>query len=211
MNGQHLIYFADPMCSWCWGFSPTIQAIVSRWGRRAPVRLVMGGLRPGTTEPMTAAAKQDVRGHWDHVRQASGQPFSSEAMGQEGFVYDTDPAARAVVLARRAGSDQALAYLHAAHAAFYAQARDVTRPEVLADLAADLGLDRATFLADLASEEAKQETWRDYATSRGAGVAGFPTLVAGPRSDGSFAALSRGWQAPETILPLVEQWITVPA
>jgi putative protein-disulfide isomerase len=24
---KHLVYFADPMCSWCYGFSPVIAAL----------------------------------------------------------------------------------------------------------------------------------------------------------------------------------------
>ena len=52
MRQPHLVYFADPMCSWCWGFAPVINAIRGRYGERLPVRLIVGGLRPGTTEPM---------------------------------------------------------------------------------------------------------------------------------------------------------------
>jgi hypothetical protein len=26
-SGRQLVYFADPMCSWCYGFSPVIAAI----------------------------------------------------------------------------------------------------------------------------------------------------------------------------------------
>ena len=27
MDGPHLIYFSDPMCSWCYGFSPVIEQV----------------------------------------------------------------------------------------------------------------------------------------------------------------------------------------
>ena len=211
IDGQHLIYFADPMCSWCWGFSPVIAAISQAWGERAPIRLILGGLRPGTREAMTPAARQEIAGHWRHVHEASGQAFVTAALDAEGFVYDTDPAARAVVLARRSGSTRGLAFLRLAHEAFYAQGRDVTSSSVLADIAADLGLDRETFLAALDSEDLKQETWRDYAISRGAGVTGFPTLIAGPRPDGTFMAISRGYQPADIVLPMIERWMAVAA
>ncbi len=32
MPHPHLVYVADPMCSWCWGFSPVIDAIRERFG-----------------------------------------------------------------------------------------------------------------------------------------------------------------------------------
>ncbi len=207
MADRQLIYFADPMCSWCWGFAPVIDAIRGRWGEALPVRLVLGGLRPGTTEPMTAAAKAELAGHWTHVTEASGQPFADGGMADPGFVYDTDPAARAVVVARRAGMHLALRFLHDAQRAFYAEGRDVTRPETLAEIASDMGLAKEPFLADLASEEAKQETWKDYAISRGAGVTGFPTLIAGPQPDGTYLAVTRGFQAAELVMPHLEAWM----
>jgi putative protein-disulfide isomerase len=207
MAGRQLIYFADPMCSWCWGFAPVIDGLRERWGEALPVRLVLGGLRPGTTEPMTTEAKTSLAGHWTHVTEASGQPFADGGMAADDFVYDTDPAAQAVVVARRAGMDVAFRFLHAAQRAFYAEGRDVTRTETLVELAESLGLARDRFADDLASEAAKEETWRDYAISRGAGVTGFPTLIAGPQGDGTYLAVTRGFQPAAAVAPHIEAWM----
>ncbi len=200
MPQPQLIYFADPMCSWCWGFAPVIEAIAAAWGDRLPIRLVMGGLRPGTTEEMTELAKTSLRDHWREVTAASGQPFGPSGLEASGFVYDTDPAARAVVLARRAHPGRALSYLHALQSAFYAGGRNVTQPAVLAALAAETGVGDDGFAGALASEDLKQETWRDYAISRGAGVSGFPTLIIGPRSDGAYEAVARGFRPRDEVL-----------
>lgn len=207
MNGPHLIYFADPMCSWCYGFSPVIDQIRRAYGDALPVRVVMGGLRPGTDTPMTAEAKATVAGHWVHVHEASGLPFDPAVLDREGFIYDTDPAARAVVVVRRAGEDVAARYLAAAQRAFYAENRDVTSAAVLADLAEDFGLERAAFLEAWASEDAKQETWRDYAMSQNAGVTGFPTLVGGPNAEGVYGVVTRGYASGEQVLGVLRNWI----
>jgi putative protein-disulfide isomerase len=208
MDGPHLILFADPMCSWCYGFSPVVDEIRHAHGNALPVRVIMGGLRPGTDTPMTPEGAREVAGHWAHVHEATGLPFDSSLIQSEGFVYDTDPAARAVVVVRRRGEDVAVRYLSAAQRAFYAEARDVTTGEVLADLAADSGLDREAFLAEWSSEEAKQETWRDYATSHRAGVTGFPTLVGGPNEQGVYGVVTRGYAPAEQVLAVLKDWIS---
>jgi putative protein-disulfide isomerase len=211
MTDHHLIYFSDPMCSWCWGFSPVIEAIGIRYGEALPIRLIMGGLRPGNAEPMSDKARREVRGHWTKVTEASGQPFGESVVDRQGFVYDTDPVARAVVVARRGGAAMGLGYLRAAHRAFYVEGRDVTNLETLADLGGELGLDREAFLARLVSEDAKQETWNDYNLSMNAGVSGFPTVIIGPKPDGQYAMVTRGFRTREEVLAAIDRWLSLPA
>lgn len=208
MQELHLIYFADPMCSWCYGFSPVIEEVRRNFGRALPVRVMMGGLRPGTERPMDEAAKREVLSHWTHVHEATGLPFDEGALDREGFVYDTDPGARAVVVIRRQSQELAVSYLARAQRAFYAEGRDVTSGEVLADLAEELGFDRESFLDQWSAEEAKQETWRDYAISQRAGVTAFPTLVGGPNEEGVYGVVTRGYAPPEQVVTVLRDWIS---
>lgn len=206
MAGPHLVYFADPMCSWCYGFSPVIAAIGERFGEALPIRLVLGGLRPGTTEPMDEASRAKTREHWEHVHEASAQPFDFAFFERARFVYDTEPACRAVVVMRRRGPAAALAALRRIHIAFYAENRDVTDVATLTEIAAELGEDAATFRAAFASDAAVQETWADFALSQRAGIGGFPTLIAGNGSDDSYAMVTNGFQRAERIIPLLASW-----
>jgi len=208
MQELHLIYFADPMCSWCYGFSPVIEEVRRNFGRALPVRVMMGGLRPGTERPMDEAAKREVLSHWTHVHEATGLPFDEGALDREGFVYDTDPGARAVVVIRRQSQELAVSYLARAQRAFYAEGRDVTSGEVLADLAEELGFDRESFLDQWSAEEAKQETWRDYAISQRAGVTAFPTLVGGPNEEGVYGVVTRGYAPADQVVGVLKDWIS---
>ena len=76
------------------------------------------------------------------MHEASGQPFDFRFFERKAFVYDTEPASRAVVVMRRAGLTELLAFLHRIQAAFYAENSDVTDEQVLAGIAAQSGRDR---------------------------------------------------------------------
>ena len=104
--------------------------------------------------------------------------FDDAALQSPGFVYDTEPACRAVVAVRATDAARALPYLKRVQRAFYAEGRDVTSPETLADLAAEEGLDRGVFLAAHASQEARDAVRQDFAATQQSGVTGFPTLAA---------------------------------
>ncbi len=205
MSGQ-LVYFADPMCSWCWGFSPVIEAVAARFGDALPIRLILGGLRPGTKEVMDEAAKRTIREHWEHVHEASGQPFDHAFFERDDFVYDTGPACRAVVAARRLDPGTALGFLKHLHQAFYAGNRDLTARETLCDLAAEFGLDGVDFAEAFDAEETLQETKIDFALSRRAGVTGFPTLLAGNDVEG-YAIVTVGYQPGDRIEALIASWL----
>ncbi len=203
---QQLIYFADPMCSWCWGFSPAMESVAARFGDQLPIRLILGGLRPGTTDPMDAAMKATIREHWEHVRDASGQPFDFAFFDREGFVYDTEPACRAVVAARKIDPAKAMPLLRRTHRAFYAENADVTDRAVLCELAVEVGLDRPAFEAMYDAEDTLEETRKDFAIAYHSGVTGFPTLIVGS-DEGGYAAVSRGFQPGERIEALIEHWL----
>ena len=207
MKAPHLVYFADPMCSWCYGFSPVIQAITDRFGSTLPIRLVVGGLSPWTQEPMTAQGRQEVREHWEHVHEASGQPFDFTFFDRPRFVYDTEPPSRTVVVLRRLGMDTALDALRRLHHAFYAENRDVTDIDTLAAVAAEVGMEAEAFRAAYASEDAVEETRRDFATAQATGIRGFPTLIAGEGDDNRYGLITHGFQPGERIIPVLEQWL----
>ena len=172
---MELLYVADPMCSWCYGFGPQLAQLLERHPQ-ARVELVMGGLRPFNTEPMSEAFRDMLREHWRHVHEASGLPFNESLIERADFIYDTEPACRAVVTARSIFAGLALGYFKAVQEAFYREARDVTRPEVLADIAAEQGFGRAAFLAQLESDTMRDETRLDFNTAQSVGATGFPTL-----------------------------------
>lgn len=198
MNAPYdrLVYFADPMCSWCYGFGPALRGFAAAHPQ-LKLTLVMGGLRPYTKEPMMAAQKKQIREHWQHVQQASGQTFSDALLMREGFVYDTEPACRALVSARSMQYADTLSFLESLSTAFYRDARDVTKTEILADIAAENGLDRATFFATLVSTEMRDAVKKDFDFSQSLGIQGFPTLCAG--IDNKLHVITNGYASAATL------------
>ena len=201
-----LWYFADPMCSWCWGFSPVIESVRDAYRDRIKIALVLGGLRPGETAPLTAAGREELLHHWHQVHARTGQPFRFENALPEGFVYDTEPASRAV--ATVGGIDPALIFplFKAIQRAFYAEGRDVTRAGVLADLAAGLGADRQAFLQAFDSEAARARTQAHFRQARQAGVRGFPALIL--QQDTQLHSVSTGCQPLDTVRAALDRWLT---
>ena len=173
---MHLRYYADPLCSWCYGFGPELTKFMER-RPELPVQLVMGGLRAYNREPMSTAFRTMLREHWNQVAVASGVPFSQDVLDQPGFVYDTEPACRAVVAARKIFPGQAFALMKAIQVAFFRDGIDATHPDRLVELAAAQGYDEVVFGALFDSDAMQRDTRADFAATQSLGVSGFPTVA----------------------------------
>jgi len=199
-----LFYFADPMCSWCWGFSPVIEALVRAFPA-LPVSLVMGGLRAGNYTPTMPAFRDEILHHWHEVQRRTGQTFTFDQALPDGFVYDTEPACRAVVTLIELNRPAALAYFRSLQTAFYVEHADVTGVDVLSRLATDYGIDGSDFRQHFESEAVRAKTRRHFAFAQQVGVRGFPTVVLG--DERGYRLLTHGYRPLDALRPLLEEWI----
>ena len=135
------------------------------------------GLNPDQREPLDERTRSAVREHWQHVIEATGQPFDFGFFDRERFVYNTEPACRAVVTARTLEPGSEFRMLHALHVAFYAANRDVTDAAVLCDIAAGLGFDRDAFATCLDDPKTRLATGNDFMATQSLGIQGFPALL----------------------------------
>lgn len=201
---QHLIYVMDPMCSWCWGFVPVIDAIQQAFPQ-LPVHLVAGGLRPGVTDPMQDQARQAMAEHWQAVKKLTGQQLLTPDALPANFIYNTEPVCRALVVGRELDAARVWSLVKAIQQAFYTQALDVTCCAVLFDLAEQAGYRRKQFSKAFLGAEAREAVAADFTWAGDLGITGFPTLLA--KRNGMLSLLANGYQSADTILPLLERWM----
>ncbi len=201
---KSLIYFADPMCSWCWGFAPVIQQVRDTFSD-LPIQMFMGGLSPGNTRIMDNAAKQEIKKHWEHVQQASGQPFDFDFFERSNFIYDTEPASRAVIACFRMDSSKALAFLKHLQQSFYQCNLDITSSEQLHQLAQSFGLEKEEFMRFLDDPETSRITQQSFDYARYLKVSGFPTLIG--QTPVAHTVLTRGYQPYPQIEENIRRWL----
>lgn len=205
MKKKTLWYVADPMCSWCWGFAPVIEGIREEYGDRLNFELLLGGLRPGTRNPISPEQRRGILHHWENVHRLTGQPFQLAGAMPEGFVYDTEPASRAVVTAFLLVPEVGFPFLKAVQHAFYAEQRDVTKTVVLVQLAHQAGLDTQQFAVTFESDAAKKLTLDHFNRARDLGISGFPTLLL--EDHAGYHALTRGYVPFQQLSLKLEKWL----
>nr|WP_100549164.1 MULTISPECIES: DsbA family protein [unclassified Pseudomonas] len=202
---SRLLYVMDPMCSWCWGFAPVVEALAEQAAAAGvPLQIVVGGLRRDQVA-IDAAARVRYLGYWQAVNASTGQLFDFERGLPEGLVYDTEPACRALVTARLLDAASAWTLLKLVQQAFYTEGADVTQASVLVQLAEQAGIPRIEFAEAFDSQAMQETTAADFTWVQDLGIAGFPTLLA--ERDGQLALLTNGYQPLEVLAPLLGRWL----
>ena len=172
---NQLIFVLDPMCSWCWGFHPVINALRNKHTNTYTFALVMGGLRTTGQMKWNAQNKAYLKQNWDAVTQTTGQPFSPKLLNRTTFDYNTYPACKAVITVRELwGKDAAFSYYSQIQEAFYTQGTDITDIEILTYYVTQ---NKNRFLDFYHTDRAELLMHHDFATSRSMGANAFPSTV----------------------------------
>jgi putative protein-disulfide isomerase len=172
-----LFHVHDPMCSWCWGFKPVWSEVRAGLNASVNVQYLLGGLAPDSDEPMPIEMQTMLQGTWHRIQQTiPGTQFNFDFWTNNTPRRSTWPSCRAVIAVRHQNQDLETSMIEAIQTAYYLQARNPSDHDVLADIAAELGCDRATFLTDLNSEAVQQEFVNERAFAARIGAQGFPSL-----------------------------------
>lgn len=180
--GPTLYYSHDPMCSWCWGYTPTWEDLRSRvqrqYGDRISMVTLLGGLARDSDQPMPAAMQSHLKKTWKKIqKQIPGTRFNFDFWDQCTPRRSTWPACRAIIAARKQGEQYDRAMRRAIQHGYYLDARNPSRFETLASMAEEIGLNQERFSDDLSSQEVHDIHNREMRLTRRLGVQGFPSLV----------------------------------
>lgn len=173
-----LHYVYDPLCGWCYGAAPLLQAAATLDGLK--IELYAGGLWLGSRrQPVGEALRDYVRPHDQRIEALTGQPFGeryfNELLLSDGLLLDSEPPIRAILAVTELGGD-GLSLLHRIQQSHYLDGQWVGDQAHLARLAQEQGITPEAFAqafgqVDLAGHLAQSQGWL-----RRLGGQGFPTL-----------------------------------
>ncbi len=202
-------FVSDVVCPWCVIGLRALSKALEEIGDAADVELVF---QPFELNPSMAPEGQNVT---EHVRQKYGSTPEKSAASREmirqngerlGFtfnyseasrIWNTFDAHRLLHWALEQGRQRELK--EELFAATFTAQRDISDPAVLADVAAEAGLDAEEARAILASVRYAAEVRADEALWRNRGISAVPSIVFDERW------MMQGAQAPEAFVHAIRQ------
>lgn len=201
---MQLTYFASPMCSWCWGFSPVIEQVQKTFAQEIDFRLVLVPFRIDTVEPMNEKLRNYVLEQWHKVHETTAQLFEFTFKMPKDFVYNTMPACLAIKAFAIQQPKNELKYLSTIHEAFYTKNIDVTNEKFLINLAKNYEIEIDSFAVDINSTNIRTLLQKDFDYCQQLGVNAYPTLIG--IHNGKNTLLSHGFSPLEDLQIKIKNW-----
>ncbi|WP_419826475.1 DsbA family protein [Sphingomonas sp.] len=177
MPNPVLHYVYDPLCGWCYAVTPMVDAVAAAG---IPLSLHGGGLWDAPTrlarEKLAYIRQSDAR-----IGALTGQQFGDAylngLLGDNATVFWSQPTIAAVLAAGELEPGAERRMLHAIQQAHYVAGLRVVESDVLAVVAAGIGLDQDAFAAAFAPDAAADHIERTRRFMARAGLSGFPGFV----------------------------------
>lgn len=181
MSVKTLHYIYDPLCGWCYGIAPFIQAAHKQG---VTIALHGGGMITGSQRrPADDSMREMIRNHNQRITQLTGQPFTDAfytLLKNQEWVMDSVPPI-AAILSAQAQSGKGIDMLEACQKAYYQDGLPLNR-DTLRRLADKLGI------SNIQSDNTEQHINESRQLFVHNPTGGFPTLLL--EEDGAFQHIS---------------------
>ena len=172
---MRLVYVMDPMCAWCYGFQPELEAFLEKQSS-VEIDWIMGGLAPDTDQPMDKKLKQSISSYWYQIEEKTQVTFNHDYWKRNTPYRSTYLACRAVIAAESLKANCVHQMIKAIQSAYYLDAKNPSLRETLLECAHSIELDEHAFSEALESEETEQRFQQHLNLTRQLQVTGFPAL-----------------------------------
>ncbi|MGO4309073.1 DsbA family protein [Pseudomonas sp. KB_15] len=172
-----LHYIYDPLCGWCYGAKPLVQAAQAV----LPVIAHGGGMMTGANrQQISPQLRSYVLPHDRRIAEYSGQPFGEAyfegLLRDHTALFDSAPPIAAVLAAEQMAG-RGLELLGRLQSAHYVEGRRIADESVLFELALGMGLDRQAFEKAFMAADTEGHIRNSRALLAKVGGQGFPTLA----------------------------------
>lgn len=207
MSEKRLVYVFDPLCGWCYGFSPVVRQLFEATRRRAAWDILCGGMVVGDRVGPIGRISDFLKQALPRVEGTTGVPFgeafTTGVLEPGTLVLSSLEPSRALQAVKILARDRALTYAGLLQRALYDQGRDVTSLGVLGDLAEEARV--VGFEIEYMKTDTYEATLEEFRTVASLGITGFPTLIGFDGDEGR--VFSRGWTPFDRVFESVNRWL----
>lgn len=208
MEKPVIYYVFDPLCGWCYGFSPVIRAFAQKHALEFEFRVVTGGMVLGEREGPIAAVAPHDRSLYERITALSGQKFGEayfqDLLGPGTAFCSSLPGALAMAAFRTYQPDRALDFAARIQKAIFGEGLPPAEAQTFGHCAEDFGMNSEDFMKLMVKKRHLEIVQKEFKVVRQWGIQAFPAVVLEEGDKGYL--LGRGYQSLAMLEAQLEAW-----
>lgn len=196
-----LYYVYDPLCGWCYGFSPVIQKVQKEYQTQLSIRVISGGMvRESRVAPLSTIAPY-IQGAYKDVEKLSGvkfgAPYLDVLFGKGDRIMDSHPPSIIHTYLSEQFPERSTEISSCIQNLIYQDGLDPSSSTFRHALADRLKTDVKALESAFKSGEFDQKTKEGYLLCEKLGITGYPAVVM--YKNNTWYLVSKGWTDFESI------------
>lgn len=174
-----LIYVYDPLCGWCYGFSPVMQKVKDEYADRLNFLIIPGGLSTGERVAPIGVIYEDMQDALPRMEDLIGIPFGEsfvKLINEGSYLYNSEPPAKAVCIVKELKPEVAFDFGIDIQNQLFKEGKDLNDVEAYAVLIKRYNLDDSLFTTRFQDPALESRTREEFYKADQLGVDGFPAV-----------------------------------
>ncbi len=212
MNNQEkttVLYVFDPLCGWCYGFSPVMVKLYENYKDNIEFDVISGGMVVGDRIGPLGEKAAYIREAYKVVEQKMGVKFGDEYVNKvlaEGTAIQTSiPASKLLVAFKSLDDSQGILFAHELQNALYIDGVHPDNMEGLLEKCDTFGVNKTEILTIAMNEQVEAAMNHDFELSSKLGVTGFPTVFV--IKDNAINVIARGADSYENVSTRLDELV----
>jgi putative protein-disulfide isomerase len=194
-----LTYVFDPLCGWCYGFSPQMKKLHDKYKTELNIEVLCGGMvlgkKSGPIGEVAPFIKEAYTRVEDYTGVKFGTAFLNDVMMPGTRIFSSEEPCIAFVTLKQLKPEKAFEFSHLLLNALYRDGLDFNKPESYKAIAEKSGIDYKDFLN--AYQKNKATTYQEFERAAGFGVSGYPSVLI--TINGKTSLISSGYKSFEEL------------
>ncbi|TVQ92269.1 MAG: DsbA family protein [Bacteroidetes bacterium] len=202
---HEIIYVFDPLCGWCYGFSPVISRLKSELNSSVDFLALSGGMIKDASRIGNLAGY--IKSAYKVVENATGvkfgEKFLKEVLEDDNAIFSSIPPAKAMAVIRIQKPGNCIEIATRIQKAIYYEGIDLNDINAYAEIASEFGINPDDFIRQMNSDQIERIIQDEFKMVAGMGVKSYPTVVL--RKENETKIISRGYKDFESLSAIVRE------
>lgn len=178
-----VIYVYDALCGWCYGFKNNMLKLHNEYSSRLEFEILSGNMVPLENRHHISKMAGYIASAYKRVEETTGCEFGDEYLQHilqpesSDLHLNSEKPGIALSVLKQVQPQNALKFASELQNAMLRDGKDLEKDEVYSELALQFEVDPDSFVASLATEEARDLAHSEFALVKQLGITGFPCVL----------------------------------